>query len=312
MVLALLAALDVQPPGQHLAGQASASYHTAPPGSALANVTNTTCNATPIPEAVTILLRGCTWTTEGAVVDEAGNELIRFNDSCASWLPSDLRFAEARNVTDTRGNLFLSTTQKLLGSPTGGDIFELRDCNGAMWAWATENIWHVGGSRGVEFSVRTASPSNAEFLRSKSGSFLDVKMDFADVADGRAVGTAFMSFSERVTAGWFCRGSKMHLSFPDDSVPQLYRQVVVALAAVRVVGGLGSWCHSYLMFVFVGLPSILVCCICLSACEHEQLSHEQRRRLREQRQNRTARAAVPPAPGEDTPLRSGTLQMQDS
>lgn len=187
--------------------------------------------------------------------------------------PSDLLFDRPVEATlsenlDVLPVRFLSTYQKQLAA--FGDVFEMDDCDGRMFAWAKENIFSWGGGRGVAYDIHDAD--DVRIMRSKSASFWDVHMKFTDAYDV-PIGDAFMPLSIRMAQGWFCNGGRYDLSF-NATTSQRDRQIIVALAAIKAVRDqtrnkdgdvTGSWCHSFFVLMWAG-PPILLCWCCVYAC----------------------------------------------
>jgi hypothetical protein len=222
-----------------------------------------TCGSPHIPSEVLLTSGGCGWNIEGRIVaggTENGKLIAQFKDDCRAWNPSDVIFSQD-------STMFLRTYQKLLAA--FGDVFELRDCQGRMWAWAKENILYFGGGANVEYDVY--SSEDKLILKSRSGSFWDSRLVF-ETTDGHAIGEAVMEWTKRMTTGWFCNGGYYHVRF-NASTPQRYREVVLALAAIKSIRDqtrndegdvTGSFCHGMWKFLTVGLP--IFACVGLCYC----------------------------------------------
>ena len=246
---------------------------------ACSNANASTCGSPEIADQAWVVNRRCSWEIEGSllvgteqqVADGSAKEIATFIDDCKAWNPSDLIFANAEETQ------FLTTDQKTL--TLFGDVFRLRDCEGKVFATAKEDIFSWGGGRGVKYNVY--DNDDEVFLRSRSGSFWDARLEWED-AEGHFVGVALMEWSERMAAGWFCNGGKWDLWF-NATTPQLYREIIVALASIKSVrdqtrdreGNVtGSWCHSFWKFLIIGVPLIAFGCLvsCYNHCREKRAS----------------------------------------
>ena len=173
------------------------------------NATNQTCGSPTLPDEVAIVSTKCSWEMDGAVKlgnGSTGEEVATFQDNCRAWNPSDLLF-----YSESDGSTFLTTHQQTFA--VFGDVFELRDCNGEMFAWAKEQIFSWGGGRGVAYDIHLPPPEEGVFLRSRSGAFWDARMEFEIPWTGEQVGVAHMEWENRMAMGWFCNGGRFQVSF---------------------------------------------------------------------------------------------------